>query len=150
MNKTPYALEFLWHQIDFAILNIKKPKYKLLLQNTLTEDIKNLLEKKKDKTGRNYEGGVLERTASLSSLAICMYDNYPVIDIDLLLTSIILSGVCQLYHKKDCFNILKDYPEIIPFLFKKQRTKPSVEIFIYDNLVKLDREIFIRTRQKKS
>ncbi len=148
IDKTPYAYEFLWNQIEIGYENIKKEKYKKLVEKFLFDkDIREKLEVIRDYKGRNYKGGVLERTASLVSLTLCMYDNYPEIDIDLLLSAIILSGLCSVYSKKECFEKIKDYPEIIPFLYKKKRKKPSVEIFIYDQLYKIDNGIFLRLRK---
>ena len=148
IDKTPYAYEFLWNQLEIGYENIKKEKYKRLVEKFLFDkDIREKLEVIRDYKGRNYKGGVLERTASLVSLALCIYDNYPEIDIDLLLSAIILSGLCSVYSKKECFEKIKDYPEIIPFLYKKKRKKPSVEIFIYDQLYKIDNGIFLKLRK---
>ncbi len=150
MDKTPYALDFLWHQVELGYEEIRKKKYKELVKQFLfNEEYRKKLEKKKDYRGRNYEGGMLEATASLISLSLCMYDNYPEIDIDLLLTAFILYGFCSTFTKKECFEKIKDYSEIIPFLFKKQRKKPSVELTIFDQLIKLDNKIFEKLQKKR-
>ena len=149
MEKTPYAYDFLWNQIELGFNEIRKPKYKQLVEKYLFDNkIRERAEKLKDKKGRNYEGGYLERTASVLSLALCMYDNYPQIDIDLLLTAIIFSLICATFPKKECYEKIKDYPELIPFLFKKKRKKPSVEIYIFEQLIKLDSNIFLKLRKK--
>ncbi|NPA52449.1 MAG: hypothetical protein GXO22_06110 [Aquificae bacterium] len=148
MDKTPYAYEFLWKQLELGYQNIKKEKYKKLVSEFLfNQEIREKLETLKDYKGRNYKGGILERTASVMSLALCIYDNYPEIDIDLLLTAIILSGLCSAFSKKECYQKLKDFPQIIPFLYKKKRKKPSVEIYIYDQLFKIDNGIFLKLRK---
>ena len=142
MNKTPYSYDFLWHQINYAYENIRKPKYKKLLDKFLTnEDIKTKLNKKNEKKVRNYEGGKLEKTASVLSLALCIYDNYPEIDIDLLLTAIILYGFSSLYTKSEFYEYIKDYPEIIPFLYRKKRKKTILEVLLFEDLLKLDDKI---------
>ncbi|MGC9121202.1 MAG: hypothetical protein ACP5G3_07080, partial [Sulfurihydrogenibium sp.] len=93
MNKTPYALDFLWHQIELIKNNVRKPKYKELLNKIFeNKEMVELFEKAKDRKGRNYQNGILERTASVGSLAMCLYDNYPTVDIDLILTGVILAG----------------------------------------------------------
>ena len=150
MEKTPYAYDFLWNQIELGYREIRKPVYKELVNRYLYDsDIRQKVEKLKDKTGRNYEGGFLEKTASLVSLSLCMYDNYPEINIDLLLAGIILNFLCRAFPKKECFEQLKDYPEIIPFLFKKKRTKPTVELTIYEGLQRLDNRIIMRLRRER-
>ncbi len=149
IEQTPYSYEFLWNQLEIGYNNIKKKKYKELVSRFLFDkQIREKLETLKDYKGRNYKGGVLERTASVLSLALCMYDNYPEIDIDLLLTAIILSGICSVFSKKECYEKIKEYPEIIPFLYKKKRRKPSVEIYIYDQLFKIDNGIFLKLRKQ--
>ncbi len=148
--KTPYAKDFLWHQLQLAYSEIRKPKYRTLLKQFFEDELlKTRLEKKADYRGRNYEGGMLEATASLVSLAMCMYDNYPEIDIDLLLTAFILYGFCSTLTKRECYERLKDYPEVIPFLFKKKRKKPSLELSVFDALIKLDNKIFQKLQQKR-
>ncbi len=148
IEKTPYAYQFLWNQLELGYKNIKKHKYKKLVEEFLFDkEIREKLEILKDYKGRNYKGGILERTASVLSLALCMYDNYPEIDIDLLLTAILMSGFCSVFSKKECFEKIKDYPEIIPFLYRKKRKKPSVEIYIYDQLFKIDNGIFLKLRK---
>ncbi len=150
MEKTPYAYEFLWHQIEIAYNEIRKPRYRELLKRFLfDEDLRKKVENLKDKKGRNYRGGMLEAVASQSSLIMCMYDNYPEIDIDLLLTAVILKLFCKAYAKRECYEILKDYEEVIPFLFKKSRKKPSVEISIFDSIEKLDNKIFLKLKKRR-
>jgi hypothetical protein len=150
MEKTPYAYDFLWHQVELAYNEIRKPKYRELLKSFLFEkDFREKAGKLKDKKGRNYTGGLLEAVASQSSLLMCIYDNYPEIDIDLLLTGVILKLYCRLYSKKECYQKLKDYQEVIPLLFKKSRKKPSVELTIYDSIEKLDNKIVIKLQQKR-
>ncbi len=150
MDKTPYAYDFLWHQLELAYNEIRKPKYRELLKSFLfNEEYRKKAEKLKDKKGRNYEGGLLEATASQASLLMCMYDNYPEIDIDILLTAIILKLFCKLYNKRKCFEYLENYPEVVPFLFKKSRKKPSLELIVYDSIEKLDNKIFIKLQQKR-
>ena len=150
MEKTPYAYDFLWNQLELGFTEIRKPKYKELVEKYLfDEEIRKNLEILRDKKGRNYRGGILERTASVISLVLCSYDNYPEIDVDLLLTAVLMSGFCAIYPKKECFEKIKDYPELIPFLFKKKRTKPSVEIYIFDSLFKIDNGIFLRLEKQR-
>jgi len=135
ISETPYSYKFLWNQIELGYRNIRKEKLKKLVEGFLfNEELRKRVEHLKDHKGRNYRGGVLERTASLISLSLCIYDNYPEIDIDILLAAIILSGLCSIYSKKECFEKVKEYPEVVPFLFKKKRRKPTVEIYIYDQL----------------
>ncbi len=148
ITETPYSYDFLWNQIEYGYKNIKKERYKKLIGKFLFDnELRKNVEKLKDYKGRNYRGGILERTASLVSLALCMYDNYPEIDIDAVLTAIILSGLCSVFSKKECYEKIKEHQDIIPFLFKKKRKKPSVEIYIYDQLYKLDNGIFLRLRK---
>ncbi len=150
IEKTPYAYEFLWHQLEVAYNEIRKKKYKELLEKFLfDEELRSKVEKLKDKKGRNYKGGVLEATASQASLLMCMYDNYPEIDIDLLLTGVILKGICKAYTKKGCYSLLKNYPEVVPFLFKKSRKKPSVELSVFDAVEKLDNKIFLKLYKRR-
>ncbi len=150
MEKTPYAYDFLWNQVELGFTEIRKKKYRELVERYLfDEEKRKKLEVLKDKKGRNYKGGLLERTASIISLVLCSYDNYPEIDVDLLLTAVIMSGFCSIYPKKECFEKIKDYPEIIPFLFKKKRKKPSVEIYIFDSLIKIDNGIFLRLQKHR-
>ncbi len=150
MKRTPYAVDFLWHQLELAYNEIRKPRYKELVKKYLfDENLRKKAETLKDKQGRNYPGGLLEACASQASLLMCMYDNYPEIDIDLLLTAVILKLFCSLYSKKECFERLKEYEEIIPFLFKKSRKKPSVELSVFDSVVKLDNKIFLKLRRRR-
>ncbi len=150
MEKTPYAYEFLWHQIELGYNEIRKKKYKELLEKFIfDEEIRKRVQKKNDYRSRDYEGGLLETTASLVSLSLCTYDNYPEIDIDLILTAIIMYAVCKTYTKKECYELVKDYPELVPFLFKKQRKKPSLELSVFDALIKFDAKIFIALNKKR-
>ena len=150
MEKTPYAYEFLWHQIEIGFNEIRKKRYKELLEKFIFDnEIRKRLEKKNDYRSRNYEGGLLETTASLVSIALCTYDNYPEIDIDLILTAIIMYAVCKTFTKKECFEFVKDYPELVPFLFKKQRKKPSLELTVFDALTKFDGKIFLALWKKR-
>ncbi|EDP73940.1 hypothetical protein [Hydrogenivirga sp. 128-5-R1-1] len=150
MNKTPYSVDFLWHQIELGYKEIRKERYKNLIEQFLfSNEYRKRLEKKKDYKGRNYEGGMLETTASLISLSLCIYDNYPEIDIDLILTAFILYGFCSIFTKKECFEKIKDYPEVVPFLFKKQRKKPTLELTVFEQLIKLDYKIFERLQIKR-
>ncbi|WP_293444001.1 hypothetical protein [Persephonella sp.] len=151
MERTPYAYDFLWKQIEFFYKEIKKKRYKDLIKKYLfNKELRNKVEKLKDKkSGRNYEGGLLERTASVLSIALCVYDNYPETDIDLVLTAGIMNLLCRAYPKKDCYNMLKDYPELVPFLFVKKRKKPSLELTVYDGIIKLDRKIFEKLNRTK-
>ena len=150
MEKTPYSVDFLWHQLEVAYNEIRKPKYRELVKKYLfDEELRKKAEKLKDKQGRNYSGGLLEACASQASLLMCMYDNYPEIDIDLLLTAVILKLFCSVYSKKECYNRLKDYQDVIPFLFKKSRKKPSVEISVFDSVIKLDNKIYLKLRRRR-
>ncbi|WP_029522125.1 hypothetical protein [Persephonella sp. KM09-Lau-8] len=145
MQQTPYAYDFLWNQIELGFQEIRKPAYRKLVEQFLFDpEIRKKVEKLPDKTGRKYEGGLLEKTASVLSLSLCMYDNYPEIDIDLILTGIILSLLCKAFTKKECFNILKSYPDIIPFIFKKNRKKPSLELTVFDGIQRLDNKIILK------
>ena len=145
MQQTPYAYDFLWNQIELGFQEIRKPAYRKLVEQFLFDpEIRKKVEKLPDKTGRKYEGGLLEKTASVLSLSLCMYDNYPEIDIDLILTGIILSLLCKAFTKKECFNRLKSYPDIIPFIFKKNRKKPSLELTVFDGIQRLDNKIILK------
>ncbi|WP_456465429.1 hypothetical protein [Persephonella sp.] len=149
MEKTPYPYEFLWKQLELFYKEVRKKKYKSLLDKYLfNKELRNKVEKLKDKkTGRNYEGGLLERTASTLSIALCIYDNYPEIDIDLILTAGIMDLMCKTFSKKECYQRLKEYPELLPFLFIKKRKKPSLELTVYDGILKLDRKIFEKLKR---
>jgi hypothetical protein len=152
MERTPYAYDFLWHQIFLGYENIRKEKYKKLLEKFLkNEDLRNKLNKKEEKKVRKYKGGLLEKTASVLSLSLCIYDNYPEIDIDLLLTAIILNLYSSLYTKSQFYDYIKDYPEVIPFLYRKKRKKPILEVMIFDSLNKFDDMVIknlIKRREK--
>jgi hypothetical protein len=152
MEKTPYAYDFLWHQIELGYKNIRKKKYRELIEQFLkNEELRVKLNKKEEKRVRKYKGGLLEKTASVLSLSLCIYDNYPEIDIDLLLTTIILNLYGSLYTKSQFYEYIKDYPELIPFLYRKKRTKPVLEILIFDSLNKFDDMVIknlIKRREK--
>ena len=145
MQQTPYAYDFLWNQIELGFQEIRKPAYRKLVEQFLFDpEIRKKVEKLPDKTGRKYEGGLLEKTASVLSLSLCMYDNYPEIDIDLILTGIILSLLCKAFTKRECFGKLKDYPDVIPFVFKKSRNKSSLELTVFDGIQRLDNRIILK------
>ncbi|ACO04474.1 MAG TPA: hypothetical protein DEP48_06115 [Persephonella sp.] len=149
-KETPYAYDFLWKQIEKGFYEVRKKRYRDLLERFLKDpEIRKKFEEKKDRKGRDYRGGMLEKTASVLSLALCMYDNYPEIDIDLLLTAILMNGFCSVYTKRECYEKIKDYPEIIPFLFKKKRIKPDLEITIFENLYKFDDKIYKQLKKKR-
>ncbi|WP_028950121.1 hypothetical protein [Sulfurihydrogenibium subterraneum] len=150
MNKSPYALDFLRHQIEVIKSNIKKPKYRELLNQIFeNKDMVELFEKAKDKKTRNYQHGILERTASVGSLALCMYDNYPTIDIDLLLIGIILSGFRDSLGRPFFYKYVKEYPEIAELLYKKNRKKPKLEHFLFDELFKIDEKVINFMKKKE-
>ena len=151
MEKTPYAYDFLWKQLEIFYKEIRKKRYKDLVERYLfNKELRNKVENLKDKkSGRDYEGGFLERTASTLSIALCIYDNYPEVDIDLVLTAGIMDLICRVYPKKECYQMLEEYPELVPFLFLKKRKKPSLELTVYDGLIKLDRKIFEKLKNKR-
>lgn len=145
MNKTPYAEDFLLHQLEIIKSNIKKPIYKELVEKFL--DDKELFEKfkeAKDKKSRNYKGGILERVASTGSLALCMYDNYPIIDIDLILTGIILSGFRDSLGRPFFYKYIEKYNNLKELLYKKSRKKAKIEHFIFDEIMKIDEKIILK------
>lgn len=149
MEKTPYAVDFLWKQIETGYKEIRKSRYKELLKEFLfNPKLREKAEKLKDKkSGRDYEGGLLERTASTLSIALCIYDNYPEIDIDLILTAVIMNLFCKTFPRKECYEKIDSYPEVIPFLFLKSRKKPSVELTVYDSIIKLDAKIYMKLQK---
>lgn len=150
MNKTPYALDFLWHQINMLKNNVRKPKYKELLNKVFeSKEMVELFEKAKDKKGRNYESGILERTAAVGSLAMCMYDNYPTVDIDLILTGVLLAGFRDSLGRPFFYKHVKDYPEVAELLYKKSRKKPKVEYFLFDEIFKIDERVFNALKRKE-
>ncbi len=149
-EETPYSYDFLWNQLEKGFSEIRKKRYRDLLQKYFKDQkVKKNFQEKRDKKGRNYKGGELEKTASVLSMALCIYDNYPEIDIDLLLTAILMKGFCSIYTKNECYEKIKDYPEILPFLFKKKRKKPDLEITIFENLYKLDDKIYKQLKRKR-
>lgn len=150
MNKTPYALDFLWHQINLLKNNVRKPKYKELLNKVFeSKEMVELFEKAKDKKGRNYESGILERTAAVGSLAMCMYDNYPTIDIDIILTGVLLAGFRDSLGRPFFYKHVKDYPEVAELLYKKSRKKTKVEYFLFDEIFKIDERVFNALKRKE-
>ncbi|WP_457641846.1 hypothetical protein [Persephonella sp.] len=149
-KETPYSYDFLWNQLELVYKEIRKKRYKELVEKFLFDsEIRQALQNKVDKKNRNYRGGVLEKTASVASLALCIYDNYPEIDIDLLLTAILLAGFCSINTKRECYEKIKEYPELIPFLFKKKRNKPVLEITIFENLYKIDDKIYKQIKKMR-
>lgn len=149
-RETPYAYDFLWKQIELGYSNIRKPSYRKLLKQFLyDEGIRNKLEKKEEKRVRKYKGGLLEKTASLIGLSLCIYDNYPEIDIDLLLTAIILNCISNVYSKSEFYKLINEYGEIVPFLFRKKRRKPTLEVLLFDRLVKLDDFIIEKLEKRR-
>ncbi len=78
-----------------------------------------------------------------------MYDNYPEIDIDLILSGIILSCLCASFPKKECYEKVKEYEEIVPFIFKKKRKKPTVELTVFEGIMKLDSKIYIKLERRR-
>ncbi|MGC9006112.1 MAG: hypothetical protein ACP5JX_00920 [Sulfurihydrogenibium sp.] len=150
MNKTPYALDFLWHQIELIRNNVRKPKYKELLNKIFeNKEMVELFEKAKDRKGRNYQNGILERTASVGSLAMCLYDNYPTVDIDLILTGVILAGFRDALGRPFFYKYVKEYPEVAEILYKKSRKKPKVEYFLFDEIFKIDERVFNSIKRKE-
>lgn len=150
MNKSPYALDFLWHQINLIKSNVRKPKYKELLNKIFeNQDLVKLFEKAKDKKGRNYENGILERTASVGSLAMCLYDNFPTIDIDLILTGVILSGFRDSLGRPFFYKYVKDFTEVIELLYKKSRKKTKIEYFLFDEIFKIDERVYDALKKKE-
>lgn len=142
MNKTPYAEDFLLHQLEIIKSNIKKPIYKELLENIFNEkELFNKFKEAKDKRLRNYKGGILEKVASTGSLALCMYDNYPTIEIDLILTAILLSGFRDSLGRPFFYRYIEKYDDIKELLYKKSRKKPKIEHFIFDEIMKIDERI---------
>jgi len=138
----------LWRQLELGYREIRKERYKELVSRFLfDEEIRKKVEKLKDKNGRNYEGGLLEKTASVLSLALCIYDNYPEIDIDLILSAIILNYLCRAFKKSECYQLVKEYDELVPFLFTKKRKKPTVELTVFDGINKLDNKIYSGLRR---
>ncbi|WP_457621952.1 hypothetical protein [Persephonella sp.] len=149
-EETPYAYDFLWKQLEKGFSEVRKKRYRILLEKFFNdEELKKRLQKKEDRKGRNYRGGMLEKTASVLSLALCTYDNYPELDIDLIITAIILNGFCSVYTKKECYEKIKDYPELVPFLFRKKRKKPILEVIVFDNLYKFDDKIYKQLKIKR-
>jgi len=90
----------------------------------------------------------LEKTASVLSLAVCMYDNYPELDIDLILAGLIINLFCGTMPRRECYDRIKD-DRIIPLVFRKKRKKPSVEITVFDALQKLDNKVFIGLKKRR-
>lgn len=148
MDKTPYAEDFLLHQLDIVIKNIKKPSYKKQLDIFLgRQDWFDIFKIAKDKKSRNYKGGILERTCAVGSLALCIYDNYPTIDIDLILSGIVIAGFKDCIGKKIVYDTLES-EDIKHIVFKKSRKKPKVEYFIFDELFKIDLRVYMKNAEK--
>jgi len=114
------------------------------------KELRKKVERLKDKSGRNYEGGLLEKAASTLSISLCIYDNYPEIDIDLILSAIILNCLCKGLSKDECYSAIKEYDELVPFLFKKKRKKPTVELTIFNEITKLDNKVYMGLRRRSS
>ena len=149
-KETPYSYDFLWKQLELGYENIRKPRYKKLIKQFLfNEEIRTKLIKKEEKRVRKYKGGLLEKTASLVGLSLCIYDNYPEIDIDLLLSAIILNCISSIYSKSEFYKLINEYEEIIPFIFRKRRKKPILEILLFDRLVKLDDFIIEKLEKRR-
>lgn len=148
MDKTPYAEDFLIHQLDIVIKNIKKPSYRKQLDTFLgKQDWFEIFKVAKDKKYRNYKGGILERTCALGSLALCIYDNYPTIDIDLILSGIVIAGFKDSIDKKIVYDALEN-EDIKQIVFKKSRKKPKVEYFIFDEIFKIDFRVYTKNAEK--
>ncbi|MCX7761048.1 MAG: hypothetical protein N2Z81_07655 [Hydrogenothermaceae bacterium] len=142
MDKTPYAEEFLLNQLELIVKSIKKPVYKEEVNRFLkNEEWFNLFKIAKDKKSRNYKNGILERVTALGSLALCLYDNYPIIDIDLILSAVVIAGFKDAIGKKPVYDYLKN-DEIKSIVFKKSRKKPKVEYFLFDEIVKIDSRVY--------
>ncbi len=142
MDKTPYAEEFLLHQLEIIKSNIKKPMYRELVERFLND--RELFEKfkeAKDKKSRKYKEGILERVVSTGSLALCLYDNYPTIDIDLILSAIVLSGFRDSLGRPFFYKYIEKYDDLKELLYKKSRKKPKIEHFIFDEIMKIDERI---------
>ncbi|WP_457643123.1 hypothetical protein [Persephonella sp.] len=43
--------------------------------------------------------------------------------------------------------MIKEYEELIPFLFKKKRKKPTIELTVYEGLTRLDNKIYLSLRR---
>ncbi|WP_457638588.1 hypothetical protein [Persephonella sp.] len=43
--------------------------------------------------------------------------------------------------------MIKEYKELIPFLFKKKRKKPTIELTVYEGLIRLDNKIYLSLRR---
>lgn len=138
MDKSPYAFDFLVHQFEIILKNIKKPVYKEEINRLMNkEEWFEIFKVAKDKKNRNYKHGILERTACVGSLAICIYDNYPTVDIDLLLAGIIVYGFKDAIGKKPIYDFLQN-ENLKQIAYKKSRKKPNREFFLFDELFKID------------
>ncbi|MEZ0323366.1 MAG: hypothetical protein ABWJ98_03535 [Hydrogenothermaceae bacterium] len=142
MDKTPYAEDFLLQQLELIVKNIKKPAYREEVNRFLeNKDWFNLFKIARDRKARNYKNGILERVAALGSLALCIYDNYPTIDIDLILSAIVIAGFKDAVGKKPVYDFLKN-DEIKNVAFKKSRKKHKIEYFLFDELSKIDSRVY--------
>ncbi|MEJ5172877.1 MAG: hypothetical protein WHT47_04115 [Hydrogenothermaceae bacterium] len=142
MDKTPYAEEFLLQQLELIVKSIKKPAYREEVNRFLeNKEWFNLFKITRDRKSRNYKNGILERTTAIGSLALCLYDNYPTIDIDLILSAIVIAGFKDAIGKKPVYDFLKN-DEIKSVVFKKSRKKPKVEYFLFDEIVKIDGRVY--------
>lgn len=141
MDRSPYALEFLLHQFDTILKSIKKPVYKEEVNNLLKkDDWFEVFKVVKDTKSRDYKHGVLERTAAVGSLAICLYDNYPVVDIDLILSGVVVFGFKDAVGRKQVYEVLKN-EDLKQIAFKKSRKKTRIEFFLFDQLFKIDNKL---------
>lgn len=143
MDKTPYSREFLLHQLEIVLKSIKKPSYRQEVEKFISNrEWFELFKIARDKKHRNYQSGILERTASVGSLSLCLYDNYPTVDIDLILAGIVISGFRDALGKKQVYDYLSE-EEIKSIIFKKSRKKPKIEYFLFDELFKIDSRVKI-------
>lgn len=151
MDKSPYALDFLLHQLQTVIRNIRKPSYREEVNRMVdNHDWFETFKIAKDSKSRNYRHGILERTSAVGSLAMCFYDNYPLFDIDLILSGVVISGFRDAVGRKQVYDLLKN-DELKQIVYKKSRKKPRVEFFLFDELFKIDNKlIFMLHTQTKN
>lgn len=141
MDKSPYALDFLMHQLETVIRNIKKPAYREEVNRVVdNQDWFETFKTAKDSKSRNYRHGILERTCAVGSLAMCLYDNYPLFNIDLILSGVVISGFRDAVGRKQVYDFLKN-DELRQIVYKKSRKKPQVEFFLFDELFKIDNKL---------
>ncbi|MCX7738354.1 MAG: hypothetical protein N2Z80_02915 [Hydrogenothermaceae bacterium] len=147
MDRTPYAEEFLIHQLEIVISNIRKPSYREEIQKLMNNrEWFGIFKRAKDRKLRNYTGGILERTASIGALSLCLYDNYPMIEIDLILSGVVVAGFRDSVGKKQIYDNLSN-SELKSVAFKKSRKKPKLEYFLFDELFKIDIKV-VSNRKK--